>query len=613
MQKRRLRPLSNLFKTNSGRIKLRGQGVSPGIAIGHVRLFQMSSLDVGESNVIEQNVEQEVNRFQEAIENTRQQIYELGQRIEQRGEDKALNEVLNMHLLLLEDKMIVDEVIKQIRQHGYGAEYALSLTYREVEKRYSDLPDLFRERLKDVEGICRRIMDNLRGAQAYSLEDLTEECIVVARDLSPSDTASMRSETVLGFVTEVGGKTSHTAILARALEIPAIVGVHPISRFVQDDDMIIIDGNAGQVIVNPTEEDLYDSRARQNQYQVRQSRLISMRQLPSVTLDGHRIELAANIEFATEIETANKYGAEGVGLYRTEYLFLNRLTIPTEHEQYEHYNQVAETLSQQSVVIRTLDIGGDKFSHAFENYHELNPYLGCRAIRFSLENRELFKTQLRAILRASQHRNIRLMYPLISGVAELQTANEILDQLKADLQTEGVDIDHEIPVGAMIEVPSAVMIAADLAEHLSFLSIGTNDLIQYALAVDRGNEKIAHLYQPLHPAVLRMISMVVQVGEKKGIPVSVCGEMASDPVCVLVLLSLGIERLSMAPSAIPLVKDVVRNVQLARMRDFGARLLQCSQVGDVKQLLQDELTKLLPESSQLFQGINASTLFANPS
>lgn len=568
-----------------------------------MRLFQVSSLDVGESIVLEQNIESEIQRFHEAITATQQQIQELGQRVKERGEDKALNEVLNMHLLLLQDKMIVDRVEELIRQSRHGAEYALSRVFRETEKRYANLPDLFRERIKDIEDICRRVMDNLRGVRTYSLEDLEDECVIVARDLSPSDTASMRPEAVLGFVTEVGGKTSHTAILARALEIPAIVGVHPITRFAKDEDPIIVDSDAGVVIINPTEDDLWNSRAKQDHLRVRQSSLISMREVEPVTLDGHFIDLAANIEFPSEIETVAKYGAHGVGLFRTEYLFLNRVSIPTEEEQYRHYSEVAEKLAPDPVIVRTLDIGGDKFSHALETYTELNPYLGCRAIRFSLVNKEIFRTQLRAILRASVTRNLRIMYPLISGIGEMIAANAILEEMKDELRDKGIPFDEDIPIGAMIEVPSAVMIARDLARNLSFLSIGTNDLIQYALAVDRGNEKIAHLYEPLHPGVLRMIAVVINAGEEYGLPVSVCGEMASDPICSLVLMALGIERLSMAPNMIPVVKEVVRNVKLNQLRDFGMELLDCSRSTDIKFRLNEVLKELISFNPQLAEEI----------
>lgn len=591
--------MKHSFSTSSARLKLHGQGVSRGVSIGHVRLFQVSTLEVGESVVIEGHIEHEIERFQEALNHTRQQIQELGQRVEERGEDKSLTEVLNMHLLLLEDRMIVERVAELIREHHYGAEYALTCVYRESEKRYAGLPDLFRERFKDVEDICRRIMNNLRGVQTISLEDLSEESIIISKDLAPSDTASMRSETVLGFVTEVGGKTSHTAILARALEIPAIVGVTGITRFVKDDDLVILDATRGEIIINPTDDELTETRDRIDEQLVRQSRLISMSEVDPVTLDGHVIDLAANIEFASEVETIAKYGARGVGLFRTEFLFLNRISIPSEEEQFEHYNEVASRLAPDPVIVRTLDIGGDKFAQSLDTHHELNPYLGCRAIRFSLTNLDLFRTQLRAILRASASKNVRIMYPLVSNLQELLDANRLLEEVKTKLHEENIEFDEEIPVGAMIEVPSAVMIAEDLAPHLDFFSIGTNDLIQYVLAVDRGNEQIAHLYQPLHPAVLRMIAMVVRVGQQFGIPVSVCGEMASDPVTVLVLLSMGVERLSMAPSAIPIVKDLVRNCQLVQLREFGCRIIARPSANDIQQLIAENLHDLIPNHIQL--------------
>ncbi len=600
-------PSENLWKRNSEKIKLRGLGVSPGVAIGHVRLFHVSTLDVGESVVIPQNIPSEVQRFQDAVAQTRVKLEELGRRVGQRGDDKALSEVLTMHLLLLEDKMIYDRAIQLIREQRYGAEFALASVVREARKRYAGLPDLFRERISDVEDICRRIMDMLRGVHTQTLEDLDEEAVIVARDLSPSDTASMHREMVLGFVTEAGGKTSHTAILARALEIPAVIGVPNISRFAQDNDPIIIDGNTGFVILNPPPEDLQEYRDRQSQFQFRQSRLIRLGELEPVTLDGYRIDLAANIEFASEVESIVKYRANGVGLYRTEYLFLNAYTVPSEEEQYRHYSEVAAKLAPKPVVIRTLDIGGDKFAHALDTPHEMNPFLGCRAIRFSLANQPIFRTQLQAILRASVWKNLMIMYPLISSRSELVQAGKILSSIKEEFRTQKIEFDENIRVGAMIEVPSAAITARDLAPLVDFFSIGTNDLIQYTLAVDRGNENIAYLYQPQHGG---MIAGIVNVGREFGLPVDVCGEMASDPVCALVLLALGIESLSMAPHAIPAIKQVVRSVSMVQLREFGAEVLEMASVEEIRKRTAGALPQLLHDKDNLVDHLYESNILA---
>jgi phosphoenolpyruvate-protein phosphotransferase (PTS system enzyme I) len=593
------------------KIKLKGMGVSSGVAIGHVRLYHVSTMDVGESVLLENAIELEIQRFEDAIRETRTQIEELGKRVRERGEDKALGEILTMHLLLLEDRMIVERSKELIRGQRYGAEYALSCVLKEAQARYADLPDLFKERFKDVEDICRRLMDNLRGIHTQSLEDLEEEAVIVAKDLSPSDTASMRRDKVLGFVTEAGGKTSHTAILARALEIPAVVGARGISGVASDNALMIIDGDAGFAIIDPTKDDLDQYHDKQDQLRIRQSRLLKSCQLPPITLDGHSVDLAANIEFPTEVETVNKYGANGVGLFRTEFLFLNSATLPGEEEQYESYKYIADRLHDKPVIIRTLDIGGDKFAHALNTPQEMNPFLGCRAIRFSLENRDLFRTQLRAILRASVHKNLQIMFPLISGYSELLRAIEQLDEIKEELRSHNIPFDEDIRVGTMIEVPSAVMVAGDLAKSSDFFSIGTNDLIQYSLAVDRGNEKIAHMYQPLHPAVLRMIAQVVDVGVENQIPVEVCGEMANDLCCVLVLMAMGVERLSMAPNAIPRVKELVRCIRLDLLREFGATLVKLSSVEDVKAYIAESLPEILPDSGTFFDDINESAIFAS--
>jgi phosphotransferase system enzyme I (PtsI) len=598
---------------NLGKIKLRGIGVSSGIAIGHVRLFQFATpLDIEETIIPQSQIKTEIIRFEQAINKTRQALQELGERVTQRGEDKALSEVLMMHMLLLEDRMVTDQTKQLIESRFYSAEYALTVTVKEIRTKYSTLPDLFRERFKDVEDICRRILDNLLGRETMSLENIEDQCVIVSKDLTPSDTASLRSDKVMGFVTEVGGKTSHTAIIARALEIPAVVGVHSLTRYVRPNDNIIVDGTTGIVIINPPEDEMEEFFDLRTQYKARQSKLFAISELEPVTLDGHRIELAANIEFPEEVELVRKYSAHGVGLYRTEFLFLDRHFLPSEDEQYEHYSTIAENLYPKPVIVRTLDLGGDKFAHALDHVNELNPYLGCRAIRFCLQNPDIFRIQLRAILRASTKKNIKIMYPLVSSISELWEANEFLEKIKNELASEGIAYDEDIKTGAMIEVPSAVMMARDMADSLSFFSIGTNDLIQYTLAVDRGNEKISELYQPLHPAVLRMIAMVVQAGREFSIPVSVCGEMAGDPLTALVLLSLGVEKLSMSPPVLPSVKEIIRAVKLDQLRDFGTELLQYKTYNETRKVLQDAIPKLLQNKKEFInQLIPNSTIGKN--
>lgn len=597
---------------NLGKIKLRGIGVSSGIAIGNVRLFQFATpLDIEKTTIQKSQSETEINRFELAIDHTRAALQELVERVTQRGEDKALSEVLSMHMLLLEDRMVTDRTKELIQSDLYSAEYALTLTVKEIRDKYSTLPDLFRERFKDVEDICRRILDNLLGRETMSLEDIEDQCIIISKDLTPSDTASLRSDKVLGFVTEVGGKTSHTAILARALEIPAVVGVKSLTRYVRPNDTVVIDGSTGLVIINPPDDELDEYYDLRTQYTARRSKLFEISELEPVTLDGHKIELAANIEFPEEVELVKKYSAHGVGLYRTEFLFLDRHFLPSEDEQYEHYVKIAEELYPKPVIIRTLDLGGDKFAHALDHVKELNPYLGCRAIRFCLQNPDIFRIQLRAIMRASVKRNVKIMYPLISSIDELWEANEFLERIKKELVSEGVEIDESIKTGAMIEVPSAVMMARDMSDSLSFFSIGTNDLIQYTLAVDRGNEIITELYQPLHPSVLRMISTVVQAGREFSIPVSVCGEMAGDPLTALVLLSLGVEKLSMSPPVLPAVKEIIRAVKLDQLREFGTELLQNKTYNETRDVLLKAIPNLLQNKQNYINQLIANTPVGN--
>ncbi len=555
------------------RIDLSGTGVSRGFGIGPARVYQPKTVARVRSKIPSTDFESEQGRLDDALAASRLQLEQLISR--QKPDNKTAVNILKMHQALLDDPGLFGAAREEIEKKSISAEAAVNWALRNAHQQFSKISgDKFRERIRDIQDVGKRVLNNLMGVLGGSLAELKEPVILLAHDLAPSDTASLPPELVLGFATEVGGPTSHTAILARSLQIPAVVGVSNLMQQVEDGDLIIVNGFTGEIIIHPETKTEALYREAQDEF-IRQERYYAtLSSLPSVTVDGHPVMLLANIELASEIRSVHNSGAEGIGLYRTEYLFMGRSSLPSEEEQYQAYRNAAESMKKRPVVIRTLDIGGDKFSHALSMPEELNPFLGWRAVRFCLQNIDIFRTQLRAILRASVHGDVSLLYPLISGVGELRQINTVLAEVKSDLEQEGIPYNPGIKVGGMIEVPSAVMMVEQMAGELDFFSIGTNDLIQYTLAVDRGNARIAHLYQPLHPAVLKMIREVVRVGHEHNIPVDVCGEMASDPLCTLILLALGVERFSMSPVAIPNIKALLRHLRMDQARALGERVVE---------------------------------------
>lgn len=573
--------------------RLRGTGVSPGVAIGRVRLYRSPDPKPVRRRIKDTECAAEQKRLNSALEACRHQIDRLIRRNSETN--TAAADILKTHLLLLDDPTLFGQARQRIADEFISAEQSVTISLSKAREQFAKIHDAtFRERGKDVEDVCRRVIGNLMGVLGERLEELDEPVILIAHDLSPSDTASLPRDLILGFATEVGGPTSHTAILARSLQIPAVVGVSGLTVQVHDGDSIILDGQRGTVIVNPDAETIHRYQEIIERIKTQSLHFAALTSLPAVTIDGHPVTLLANIEFPEEVESVRTSGGTGIGLYRTEYLFMGRLTLPSEEEQYEAYRLAVESLDGKPVVIRTLDIGGDKFAHSLSIPEELNPFLGWRAVRFCIQNVDIFKTQLRAILRAAVHGPILLLYPLLSGVGELRQVNRILAQVKEELFIEGIPFNADIRAGGMIEVPSAVMMVDRLAEELSFLSIGTNDLIQYTLAVDRGNAKISHLYQPLHPAVLKMVANVVQAGHEHNIPVEVCGEMASDPLCALVLMALGVERLSMSPMAIPNIKSLIRSLRMDRVRALGERVVTIPTAEQVEDYARRVAQRLVP-------------------
>ncbi|MDD5555963.1 MAG: phosphoenolpyruvate--protein phosphotransferase [bacterium] len=573
----------------------RGIGVSPGIAIGRAFIFDSEEVVVVKRRIDADQVPVEIARFEDALVRTRREILDIQKTISARlGTEHA--EIFNAHLLVLEDRSLIEDVIKRIGRDRHNIEYV----FQQVGKKYADIfsqmeDDYLKERASDIRDVVRRVLHNLLGRKREDVSALREEVVIVAYDLSPSDTALMHKEKVISFITDVGAPTSHTAILARSLKVPAVVGLRDISGKIMAGELLVVDGTSGTVIASPSKETVRRFSQVRTRLQVIEERLTSLRDLPAETLDGYRVALAANIELPEDVPAALASGAEGIGLYRTEFFFMNRRELPGEDEQYEAYRKVAEQVRPHPTIIRTLDIGGDKFVSEPLVPREMNPFLGWRAIRFCLANTDIFKTQLRAILRASGLGNVKVMFPMISGHEEVVRARALLEEAKDELRKRGRRFNDRIQVGAMIEIPSAALTADILARHVDFFSIGTNDLIQYALAVDRINEKIAYLYEPRHPAILRLIRQIIAAGHREGIWVGMCGEMAGEPSLALILLGMGLDEFSVSAVSIPEIKKVIRSVQLAEARALADEVLASSDVGQIRESCKKLLLKAAPD------------------
>jgi phosphotransferase system enzyme I (PtsI) len=550
-------------------IRFRGVGVSPGVAHGKVHVVRDELDEVVRYRIEPSQVADEIGRFEAALIQTRMQILEMQQRIaESIGAKDAA--IFDAHLLVVEDRTLIDEVLRKLQTELCNVEWV----FQEVATRYAEtlskIDDPYlRERALDIQDVTKRVIRNLQGKAPKTFLALSEPHILVAHNLTPSDTASMSRQNVLGIATDLGSRTSHTAILARSLNIPAVVGLHDVTARLETGQEVLLDGHEGHLIVHPTPETL----ARYAQVQARRARvaaqLQALRDTPATTRDGRHIVLSANIELPQDVDAVATCGAEGIGLYRTEFIYLNRTTLPTEDEQYQIYRQVAERVHPHPLIIRTFDLGGDKLAAGTADItDEMNPFLGWRAIRFCLENIEIFKTQLRAILRAGVVGNVKIMFPMISSLDELRRAIAVLEEGADELRKAKVPVCDKLEVGAMIEVPAAALSAHALAGEVDFFSIGTNDLIQYTLAVDRVNEKIAHLYQPTHPAVLQLLKMVTDAGHAHGLWVGVCGEMAGDVALVPLLLGLGVDELSTGATFVPRVKRAIQSLAIAECRQL---------------------------------------------
>jgi phosphotransferase system enzyme I (PtsI) len=567
---------------------LRGIAVSDGVCRGKILVLHRARHIIAQREISADEVAGETGRFEKSLVQTRQQILEVQRKVvENLGAKEA--DIFEAHLLMLEDHALVGEVIRLIKEEKVNAEFA----FHTVAERYSEAllaanDEYLRERAADMRDLTSRVLDNLLEVKdTFDLHHLTEPCILISHDLSPSTTAQLNKKLVLGFATDIGGRTSHTAIMARSLGIPAIVGLQTVSQELDSGDYALLDGYNGTIIVNPTDQTLFAYGQLAKIKASLDEKLREIREQPAVTLDGKPIHLSANIEDQNDIEAVIANGAEGVGLFRTEFLFINRDNLPGEEEQYKVYREVAAALKPNPIIIRTLDLGGDKFASHLQLAQEMNPFLGWRAIRFCLAQPELFRAQLRAILRASADGHVKMMYPMISGLDELNQANAIVEKCKAELRAEGKPFDENMPIGAMIEIPSAALIADTLAQRAKFFSIGSNDLIQYTLAADRTNERVSHLYEPTHPAILRLIKTTVDAAHRHGIWTGVCGEIAGDVFLTPLLLGLGVDELSTAPSVVPQVKYIVRRLKMSEAQALAEFALQCESPSEIYRRCQE--------------------------
>jgi len=574
---------------------LNGIAASPGISMGKAYLLDSEEFVIPKRKIKPREIEKEIGRFNKCLAKTRRELFVIKNKIsKEMGSEHA--EIFSAHLLVIEDPILINEVISKIKNELLGVECVFTDVMKKYINALSKTEDEYlKERVSDINDVGKRALRNLLGAKKESLESLKEKVIVIAYDLSPSDTAMMHRGNVIGFATDIGGRTSHTAIMAKSLEIPACVGLEVITSNVKNGDMLIINGTHGKVIVNPTEKTLKKYEVDKKRIAAFEKDLSSLKKLPCETLDGKRITLSANIELPEDVSSVLAHNADGIGLYRTEYFYMNRKNLPSEEEQYKAYRTVAEKLYPRHVILRTLDIGGDKFLSPLEVPRDMNPFMGWRAIRFCLARPDIFKVQLRAILRASVGKNLKIMYPMISGIGELKKANLILEEVKKELRKKSLKFDENIEVGVMIEVPSAAMTSDVLADEVDFFSIGTNDLIQYSLAVDRVNEKVAYLYEPAHPGVLRLIRTVIDNAHFKKIQVSMCGEMAGDPIMTIILLGLGLDEFSTSPVNLFEIKRLIRAVSYEEAKRIATKALSLSTSIEIEKMARQKLKEIAPD------------------
>ena len=565
----------------------KGTGASPGIALGKALLIEHSELVIEKRNI--NNIEEEVQKLESAVKTSKEELTKVKEKaFNELGEHEA--EIFEAHLLVLEDPELIDSAIAKIRDEKVNADYALNEIKEMFVSMFESMDNEYmRERAADIKDVTNRVLRHILGIKVVDLAALDEEVILVAHDLTPSDTATMNKSMVLGFLTDIGGRTSHTAIMARTLEIAAVVGLNDITNKVKDGDYIVFNGDTGEVIVNPDEETKNKYSLLKEEFEEYRKSLELLKGQASITTDGRHVELAGNIGSPNDVEGLIKNDAEGVGLYRTEFLYMDKEDgFPTEQEQYEAYKAVLEGMNNKPIVIRTLDIGGDKELPYFEMESEMNPFLGYRAIRLCLDRKDIFKTQLRALYRASVHGKLRIMFPMISSLEELLSAKEVIKEVLQELDIENIEYSNDVEVGMMIEIPSAAVISDVLAKHVDFFSIGTNDLIQYTCAVDRMNQKISHLYNQFNPAVLRLIKMVIDNAHKEGKWVGMCGESAGDQRMIPILLGFGLDEFSMSPISILPARKLINSLSYEDMKKFADEVLSMATAKEIKEYVDNK-------------------------
>ncbi|RME87821.1 MAG: phosphoenolpyruvate--protein phosphotransferase [Planctomycetota bacterium] len=575
----------------------KGIPVSPGYKVRKALLLEDEEYLIGKRFLPDPSlVNQEIARFEEAVQSSKEEIEALKKEASLYLSKESL-QIFSVHQMLLSDPKIYESVVRKIKNHKCTAEYAVSRTMKGMIRKVKSLPnDFFASRVKDLVDVEKRLLRNLSGKKDGELHSINEEVVIIAKDLTPSQTATLDRNNVVGFATDSGGKTSHTAIVARALGIPAVVGLENLTQQVENEDLVVIDGVRGYVIVNPDEKTLEKYKRLETEYDAYGKRLrIELKDLPCETRDGYEIHLWANIEVPEDIEIAVQNGAEGIGLYRTEFLYARTKEIPSEEIHFQAYRKAVDQLEGKPIVIRLLDLGADKFYDRIKHGSEKNPFLGCRSIRYLFHNFDILKAQLRAILRVSPFGDVRILLPMISTVEEVRKAKEILHDTMESLERKNIEFNPNIPLGIMLEVPSSVVIADILAKEVDFFSIGTNDLVQYTLAVDRINERVADLYQPAHPAILRMLKKVIDIGKKEGITVSICGEMSGEVKYILPLIGLGLTNLSLTPKMIPQVKKVIRSTTLWEARKIAQEVFDFDEPVVTEKFLEDKASALVPD------------------